>query len=157
MAHKNTGLFAETFDFTLLWRCLVYLLLSSQSRMGPKPTADQRVKSVWNYFAIERVEWKQIVSMSEFRKAKQETKRKSESWQIVLLCNKANISVMIAMKQILVLLQKLFISDRSNPQTAMLSEVKLLSHGASQWNGRNCHLVEQAQHCKSIPFTQSSV
>ena len=40
MARKNTGLFAELFDFSLHWRCLVYLLLSSQSRMGPKPTAD---------------------------------------------------------------------------------------------------------------------
>ena len=75
--------------------------------MGPKPTVDQKVKIVWNYFTIEGAEWKQIVSMSEFRKAKQETKRKSESWQIVLLCNKANINVTSAMKQILVVLVQL--------------------------------------------------
>ena len=41
--------------------------------MRPKPTIDQKVKIVWNYFTIERAEWKQIVSMSEFKKAKQET------------------------------------------------------------------------------------
>ena len=45
--------------------------------MGPQPTADQKVKIVWNYFTIERAEWKQIVSMSELKQAKQETRRKS--------------------------------------------------------------------------------
>ena len=77
--------------------------------MGPKPTVDQKVKIVWNYFTIERAEWKTIVPMSELKQAKQETRRKSESWQIVLLCNKANINVNVrgAMKQILVLLVQL--------------------------------------------------
>ena len=72
--------------------------------MGPKPTADQRVKSVWCYCTIEWVEWKQIVSMSEFKEAKQETRRKRDSWQIFLQYNQANISVTSAMQQILVVL-----------------------------------------------------
>ena len=102
MAHKNTGLFAETFDFTLLWRCLVYLLLSSQSRMGPKPTADQKVNILWNYFTIERAEWKQIVSMSELKKAKQENRERKIKLK-VWVCNEAKIIVTSAMKQILLL------------------------------------------------------
>ena len=81
-----------------------YLILCHNQEWDQKTTADQKVKNCVKLFHYRKGRVKtNNINVRIVLKAKQEIWRKSESWQIVLVCNKANINVTSAMKQILVL------------------------------------------------------
>ena len=67
--HIKYRFLGRNISFTFACICLVIYFYITNHKRDQNQQQTKRSKIVYNYLSIERVEWKQILSMSEFKKS----------------------------------------------------------------------------------------
>ena len=101
--HIKYRFLGRNISFTFACICLVIYFYITNHKRDQNQQQTKRSKIVYNYLSIERVEWKQILSMSEFKKSQAGDRIDRLRVGVCTVQWSKYISVTSAMKQILVL------------------------------------------------------